>query len=66
VAQGTSSLAKQPKEALITDRKRHKVEASLKVERNPDGPATVADIEVDENLEERASSSKTRDVSLGS
>jgi hypothetical protein len=41
-------LAKRPKEALVTGRKRRKVEASLKGERNPDAPATVADIEVDE------------------
>jgi hypothetical protein len=42
------TLAKRPKEALVTGRKRRKVEASVKVERNPDAPATVADIEVDE------------------
>jgi SWI/SNF-related matrix-associated actin-dependent regulator of chromatin subfamily B member 1 len=40
------SVVKRPKEALVTGRKRRKVEASAKVERNPDAPATVADIEV--------------------
>ncbi len=40
------SIVKRPKEALVTGRKRRKVEASVKVERNPDAPATVADIEV--------------------
>ena len=42
------SVAKRPKEALVTGRKRRKVDANVKVERNPDAPATVADIEVDE------------------
>ena len=42
------TIAKRPKEVLVTSRKRRKVEASVKVERNPDAPATVADIEVDE------------------
>jgi hypothetical protein len=40
------TIAKRPKEALVTGRKRRKVEASKA--RNPDAPATVADIEVDE------------------
>ena len=42
------SIAKRPKELLVTGRKRRKVEASPKVVRNPDAPATVADIEIDE------------------
>ena len=42
------TIAKRPKEPLVTGRKRRKVEARMKVERNPDAPATVADIEVDE------------------
>jgi hypothetical protein len=42
------SIVKRRKEALVTGRKRRKVEASAKVVRNPDAPATVADIEVDE------------------
>ncbi len=42
------SIVKRPKEALVTGRKRRKVEASAKVVRNPDAPATVADIEVDD------------------
>jgi SWI/SNF-related matrix-associated actin-dependent regulator of chromatin subfamily B protein 1 len=42
------SIAKRPKEALTTGRKRRKVDVNVKVERNPDAPATVADIEVDE------------------
>jgi SWI/SNF-related matrix-associated actin-dependent regulator of chromatin subfamily B protein 1 len=41
-------IVKRPKEALVTGRKRRKVEASAKVVRNPDAPVTVADIEVDE------------------
>jgi hypothetical protein len=41
------TIVKRPKEALVTGRKRRKLEASVKV-RNPDAPATVADIEVDE------------------
>lgn len=42
------TIAKRPKEALVTGRKRRKVEARVKVERNPDAPATVADINIDE------------------
>jgi len=42
------SIVKRPKEVLVTGRKRRKVEASAKVVRNPDAPATVADIEIDE------------------
>lgn len=42
------SIAKRPKEPLITGRKRRKVDVNVKVERDPDAPATVADIEVDE------------------
>ena len=42
------SIAKRPKEPLITGRKRRKVDVNVKVERYPDAPATVADIEVDE------------------
>ena len=41
------SIAKRPKEALTTGRKRRKVDVNVKVERDPDAPATVADIEVD-------------------
>jgi hypothetical protein len=39
---------KRPKEPLVTGRKRRKVDANVKAERDPDAPATVADIEVDE------------------
>jgi len=42
------TLAKKPKEVLVTGRKRRKVDANVKVERDPDAPATVADIEIDE------------------
>jgi SWI/SNF-related matrix-associated actin-dependent regulator of chromatin subfamily B member 1 len=42
------SIAKRPKEALVTGRKRRKVDVHVKAERDPDAPATVADIEVDE------------------
>jgi hypothetical protein len=42
------TTAKRPKEALVTGRKRRKVEARVKAERDPDAPAIVADIEVDE------------------
>lgn len=42
------SIVKRPKEPLVTGRKRRKLEASAKVVRNPDAPATVADIEIDE------------------
>jgi len=42
------SIVKRPKEVLVTGRKRRKVEAGAKVVRNPDAPATVADIEIDE------------------
>lgn len=42
------SIAKRPKEALTTGRKRRKVDVNVKVERDPNAPATVADIEVDE------------------
>jgi SWI/SNF-related matrix-associated actin-dependent regulator of chromatin subfamily B protein 1 len=42
------SIVKRPKEALITGRKRRKVDVNVKVVRDPDAPATVADIEVDE------------------
>ena len=42
------TIAKRPKELLVTDRKRRKIEARMKVERNLDAPATVADIEVNE------------------
>jgi hypothetical protein len=41
------SIAKRPKEALVTGRKRRKVDANAKVERDPNAPATVADIQVD-------------------
>jgi hypothetical protein len=41
------SIAKRPKEALVTGRKRRKVDANVKVERDPNAPATVADIQVD-------------------
>lgn len=42
------TIAKRPKEALVTSRKRRKVDANVKAERDPDAPATVADIEIDE------------------
>ena len=42
------TLAKKPKEVLVTGRKRRKVDANVKVERDPNAPATVADIEIDE------------------
>jgi SWI/SNF-related matrix-associated actin-dependent regulator of chromatin subfamily B protein 1 len=42
------TIVKRPKEVLVTRRKRRKVDANVKVERDPDAPATVADIEVDE------------------
>ena len=42
------TIAKRPKEVLVTGRKRRKINANVKVERDPDAPATVADIEVDE------------------
>jgi hypothetical protein len=42
------SIVKRSKEPLVTGRKRRKVEASAKVVRSPNAPATVADIEVDE------------------
>jgi SWI/SNF-related matrix-associated actin-dependent regulator of chromatin subfamily B member 1 len=41
-------IVKRPKEPLVTGRKRRKVDANVKAERDPDAPATVADIEVDE------------------
>lgn len=42
------SIVKRPKEVLVTGRKRRKVGANVKIERDPDAPATVVDIEVDE------------------
>jgi SWI/SNF-related matrix-associated actin-dependent regulator of chromatin subfamily B protein 1 len=42
------AIVKKPKEVLVTGRKRRKVDANVKVERDPNTPATVADIEVDE------------------
>jgi SWI/SNF-related matrix-associated actin-dependent regulator of chromatin subfamily B protein 1 len=42
------AIAKRPKEVLVTGKKRRKLDANVKVERDPNAPATVADIEVDE------------------
>ena len=42
------AVVKRPKEALITGRKRRKLDANVKVERDPNAPAAVTDIEVDE------------------
>jgi SWI/SNF-related matrix-associated actin-dependent regulator of chromatin subfamily B member 1 len=42
------AIAKRPKEVLVTGKKRRKLDANAKVERDPDAPVTVADIEVDE------------------
>jgi len=42
------SIAKRPKEALTTGRKRRKVDVNVKAQRDPNAPATVADIEIDE------------------
>jgi len=42
------TIVKRPKEPLVTGRKRRKLDANAKVERDPNAPATVTDIEVDE------------------
>jgi SWI/SNF-related matrix-associated actin-dependent regulator of chromatin subfamily B protein 1 len=42
------TVVKRPKEALVTGRKRRKLDANAKVERDPNAPAIVTDIEVDE------------------
>lgn len=42
------AIVKRPKEALVTGRKRRKVDPNVKVERDPNAPAAVTDIEVDE------------------
>jgi SWI/SNF-related matrix-associated actin-dependent regulator of chromatin subfamily B protein 1 len=61
------SIAKRPKEALTTGRKRRKVDVNVKVERNPDAPATVADIEVDEKEQQEEMRILIRlDIGIGS
>jgi len=47
------TIVKRPKEPLITGRKRRKMDANVKVERDPDAPATVADIEIDEKEQQQ-------------
>ncbi|KAF8480047.1 SNF5-domain-containing protein [Russula ochroleuca] len=60
------TIVKRPKEALVTGRKRRKLEASVKV-RNPDAPATVADIEVDEKEQQEEMRILIRlDIGIGS
>ncbi|KAH8986946.1 hypothetical protein EDB86DRAFT_3211773 [Lactarius hatsudake] len=61
------SIAKRPKEALITGRKRRKVDVNVKVERNPNAPATVADIEIDEKEQQEEMRILIRlDIGIGS
>ncbi|KAI0251835.1 hypothetical protein BJV78DRAFT_1207106 [Lactifluus subvellereus] len=61
------TVAKRPKEALVTGRKRRKVDANVKAERDPDAPATVADIEIDEKEQQEEMRILIRlDIGIGS
>ncbi|KAI9513428.1 hypothetical protein F5148DRAFT_971668 [Russula earlei] len=61
------TIAKRPKQPLVTGRKRRKVDASVKVERDPDAPATAADIEIDEKEQQEEMRILIRlDIGIGS